>query len=155
MPSLPVTGRARPLPTGDVAGSYPAAASPGQRIKLAKKLQYRAVVDGKVAERCRCRRTGGDAAPAADRTARGSAARRPRLRRPARRQDELPADREAADRTLAALPRAATLTRQNRAFMHRAARHRAAEAGVRQFLDIGTGIPTSPDLHESVQSDGS
>ncbi|MFJ8673139.1 SAM-dependent methyltransferase [Streptomyces sp. NPDC093589] len=63
-----------------------------------------------------------------------------------------PADRKAAEKTLAALPNAAAIARQNRAFMHRAARYLAEEAGVRQFLDIGTGIPTSPNLHEVVQS---
>ncbi|WP_274917905.1 SAM-dependent methyltransferase [Streptomyces sp. WZ-12] len=62
-----------------------------------------------------------------------------------------PADREAAERTLAALPFAATIARQNRGFMHRAVRHLSAEAGIRQFLDIGTGIPTLPNLHEIVQ----
>ncbi|MFI0214411.1 SAM-dependent methyltransferase [Streptomyces lydicus] len=63
-----------------------------------------------------------------------------------------PADRAAAEQTLAALPNAAMIARQNRAFMQRAARHLAAEAGIRQFLDIGTGIPTSPNLHEVVQA---
>ncbi|KUL38867.1 methyltransferase [Streptomyces sp. NRRL F-4489] len=63
-----------------------------------------------------------------------------------------PADREAARQTLAALPNAAMIARQNRAFMQRVARHLAAEAGIRQFLDIGTGIPTSPNLHEIVQA---
>ena len=52
---------------------------------------------------------------------------------------------------LESLPNAAVVARQNRAFMHRAVRHLAAEHGVRQFLDIGTGIPTSPNLHEVVQ----
>lgn len=63
-----------------------------------------------------------------------------------------PADRKAAEQTLAALPNAAVIARQNRAFMQRAARYLAAEAGIRQFLDIGTGIPTSPNLHEVVQA---
>lgn len=62
-----------------------------------------------------------------------------------------PADRVAAEQALAALPSATTTARQNRAFMHRAVRFLAAEAGIRQFLDIGTGIPTSPNLHEVVQ----
>ncbi|MYT32560.1 MULTISPECIES: SAM-dependent methyltransferase [unclassified Streptomyces] len=63
-----------------------------------------------------------------------------------------PADREAAEQTLVSLPNAATIARQNRGFMHRAARYLAGEAGIRQFLDIGTGIPTSPNLHEVVQA---
>lgn len=62
------------------------------------------------------------------------------------------ADREAARRTLQSLPNAALVARQNRAFMHRAARYLAEAAGVRQFLDIGTGIPTQPNLHEVVQA---
>jgi hypothetical protein len=42
--------------------------------------------------------------------------------------------------------------RHNRWVMHRAARYlAAAEEGIRQFLDIGTGIPTSPNLHEIAQ----
>nr|WP_243407095.1 SAM-dependent methyltransferase [Frankia canadensis] len=65
-------------------------------------------------------------------------------------KDHFPADREAAEKALAGFPHARTTARQNRAFMIRAARH-VAEAGVRQFLDIGTGIPTSPNLHEIVQ----
>ena len=62
------------------------------------------------------------------------------------------ADREAARRALQSLPNAALIARQNRAFMHRAARYLAQEGGIRQFLDIGTGIPTPPNLHEVVQS---
>ena len=42
--------------------------------------------------------------------------------------------------------------RENRTFMHRATRWLDAEAGVRQFLDIGTGIPTEPNLHQVAQS---
>ncbi|MER6053005.1 SAM-dependent methyltransferase [Streptomyces sp. NPDC020883] len=63
-----------------------------------------------------------------------------------------PADREAAEQTLVSLPNAATIARQNRGFMHRAARYLADQAGIRQFLDIGTGIPTSPNLHEIAQA---
>ncbi|RLL65702.1 SAM-dependent methyltransferase [Streptomyces sp. Z26] len=62
-----------------------------------------------------------------------------------------PPDRQAAEQLLASLPVAADMARQNRAFMHRVARYLAAEKGVRQFLDIGTGIPTSPNLHEVAQ----
>ncbi|OEV03857.1 SAM-dependent methyltransferase [Streptomyces oceani] len=62
-----------------------------------------------------------------------------------------PADREAAEKLVEALPSAPMLAHQNRAFMHRATRYLAQEAGVRQFLDIGTGIPTSPNLHEVAQ----
>ncbi|AXG76466.1 SAM-dependent methyltransferase [Streptomyces paludis] len=61
-----------------------------------------------------------------------------------------PADREAGDRTVAAFPHAPTAARINRRFMHRSVR-RLAAAGLTQFLDIGTGIPTSPNLHEIAQ----
>ncbi|MCK7624823.1 SAM-dependent methyltransferase [Streptomyces sp. RS10V-4] len=60
------------------------------------------------------------------------------------------ADRLAAGRVLGVFPAALVAARTNRAFMHRATRHLAA-AGLRQFLDIGTGIPTSPNLHEIAQ----
>jgi hypothetical protein len=36
----------------------------------------------------------------------------------------------------------------NRAFLTQAVRHLAGEVGIRQFLDVGTGIPTSPNVHE-------
>lgn len=61
-----------------------------------------------------------------------------------------PPDREVGDKLLAAFPGFRTAARANRAFMHRAARY-LAERGVHQFLDVGTGIPTSPNLHEVVQ----
>ncbi|MEV3874212.1 SAM-dependent methyltransferase [Streptomyces sp. NPDC049906] len=61
-----------------------------------------------------------------------------------------PADRETAVKTLNAFPAAPVAARINRRFMHRATRY-AAERGVHQFLDIGTGIPTSPNLHEIAQ----
>ncbi|WP_372512072.1 SAM-dependent methyltransferase [Frankia umida] len=67
-------------------------------------------------------------------------------------KDHYPADREAAEKTLAVMPNVRTMARQNRAFMRRATRYLAGEAGIRQFLDIGTGIPTSPNLHEVAQS---
>ncbi|WP_316528833.1 SAM-dependent methyltransferase [Kitasatospora brasiliensis] len=61
-----------------------------------------------------------------------------------------PADREAAAHALAVFPQAPAAARANRAFMHRATRA-LAQSGVTQFLDIGTGIPTSPNLHEIAQ----
>jgi hypothetical protein len=50
-----------------------------------------------------------------------------------------------------AIPNMRGLAAANRAFLRRAVRYLAAEAGVRQFLDIGTGIPTSPNVHEVAQ----
>ncbi|MCK9895303.1 SAM-dependent methyltransferase [Frankia sp. AgB32] len=67
-------------------------------------------------------------------------------------KDHFPADREAAERALTVFPNARLVSQQNRAFMVRATRHLAGELGIRQFLDIGTGIPTSPNLHEVAQS---
>jgi hypothetical protein len=60
------------------------------------------------------------------------------------------ADREAVGRLMAVFPAALVAARANREFMHRSTRM-LAEAGLRQFLDIGTGIPTRPNLHEIAQ----
>ncbi len=63
-----------------------------------------------------------------------------------------PADREQAEKVLESIPAATQAAKANRGFIHRAARHLVSEAGIRQFLDIGSGIPTSPNLHEVAQS---
>jgi O-methyltransferase involved in polyketide biosynthesis len=60
------------------------------------------------------------------------------------------ADRQAGDAALAAMPSMRDTARAQRAFVQRAARF-AAEAGIDQFLDIGTGIPTEPNLHQIAQ----
>lgn len=65
--------------------------------------------------------------------------------------DHHPADREAGDAMCREWPALPVHMRANRDFMHRAVRYLAQEAGIRQFLDIGTGIPTSPNLHEIAQ----
>jgi hypothetical protein len=62
----------------------------------------------------------------------------------------------AADRALGedfskAIPTIRTMARENRKFLGRVVRYLIREAGIRQFLDIGTGIPTSPNLHEIAQ----
>lgn len=67
-------------------------------------------------------------------------------------KDNYVADRQAAAKVLTMWPGVMIAARTNRAFMHRAVRYLAAERGIRQFLDIGTGIPTSPNLHEVAQS---
>ncbi|PZG21815.1 hypothetical protein C1I95_06640 [Micromonospora craterilacus] len=61
-----------------------------------------------------------------------------------------PADREAAKAMAQMFPLAPVLARTNRAFLRRAVRH-LTEAGVRQFLDIGSGIPTEGNVHEIAQ----
>jgi hypothetical protein len=66
-------------------------------------------------------------------------------------KDNFAADREAAEQVIAARPTILRDIRANREFLHRAVRYLAAEAGIRQFLDVGTGIPTSPNVHEIVQ----
>ncbi|WUI02527.1 SAM-dependent methyltransferase [Spirillospora sp. NBC_00431] len=66
-------------------------------------------------------------------------------------EDNFPADRAAAADIVAGWPNLPTSMRANRNFMARVARHLAAEHGIRQFLDIGSGLPTSPNLHEVVQ----
>lgn len=65
-------------------------------------------------------------------------------------KDNFPADRDTAEVALADWPGLRTSMLANRACMHRMARH-LARLGVRQFIDIGTGIPASPNLHEVVQ----
>src|SRR5512146_1971054 len=62
------------------------------------------------------------------------------------------ADRETADKVIAAMPGVRTGPRENRAFLGRAVRFLAEEAGIRQFLDIGTGLPTMSSVHEVAQS---
>jgi hypothetical protein len=65
-------------------------------------------------------------------------------------KDNFAADREAADRQARAIPQIPLLARQNRAFLSRAVRFCAAE-GITQFLDIGSGLPTSQNVHEVAQ----
>ncbi|MFE1933544.1 SAM-dependent methyltransferase [Streptomyces sp. NPDC059474] len=60
-------------------------------------------------------------------------------------------DTLAAEQVEAVWPDVKPWTRANRSFMHRATRWLAREAGIRQFLDIGTGIPTEPNLHQVAQ----
>jgi hypothetical protein len=66
-------------------------------------------------------------------------------------KDNFTADRESGDAIAAAFPAIRTAVIENRAFLRRAVTFLAAEAGIRQFLDIGTGIPTSPNVHEIAQ----
>jgi hypothetical protein len=63
-------------------------------------------------------------------------------------KDHFAADRESGDAIATAFPGVVTAARANRDFLHRAVRVLSAEYGVRQFLDVGTGIPTAPYLHE-------
>ena len=62
----------------------------------------------------------------------------------------VPVDRELADQMLRLAPEAAEAAHANRAFLHRAVRM-LVDAGIRQFLDIGSGIPTRGNVHEIAQ----
>jgi len=61
------------------------------------------------------------------------------------------ADRDAAERVIAAVPTVPIIARANRAFLHRAVRY-MTDRGVRQFLDIGSGVPTVGNVHETAQA---
>jgi hypothetical protein len=67
-------------------------------------------------------------------------------------KDNFAADREAAEEVLRARPAILLNVRSNRAFLARSVRYLAGEAGLRQFLDIGTGIPSANNTHEVAQS---
>ncbi|MFI6920124.1 SAM-dependent methyltransferase [Nonomuraea spiralis] len=66
-------------------------------------------------------------------------------------KDNFQADRTAAEDVIKIAPYMPTSVRANRDFMVRVTRYLAAERGVDQFIDIGTGLPTSPNLHEVAQ----
>lgn len=66
-------------------------------------------------------------------------------------KEHYPADRALARELAARWPGTADLARQCRYFQHRAVLHAARDHGIRQFLDIGTGLPTADNLHETAQ----
>ena len=66
--------------------------------------------------------------------------------------DNYAVDREAGDAYKAIFPGIAVVARTSRAFLTRAVRYLAGEAGMRQFLDIGTGLPTADNTHQVAQS---
>jgi hypothetical protein len=67
-------------------------------------------------------------------------------------KDSFAADREVGEKILQGYPDVAIATRANRAFLGRAVRFLAGEAGIRQFLDVCTGIPSANNTHEAAQS---
>src|SRR6202042_3154418 len=67
-------------------------------------------------------------------------------------KDNFAADREAAEQGIAANPTIVPGVRTNRAFLRRAVSHLAGEAGIRQFLDIGTGLPSADNTHQVAQA---
>jgi SAM-dependent methyltransferase len=66
-------------------------------------------------------------------------------------KDNYVRDREAAGQVIAAYPPILASVRAQREFLGRAVRYLAAEAGIRQFLDIGTGLPSAGNTHELAQ----
>ena len=67
-------------------------------------------------------------------------------------KDNFAADRAVGDKVLEVYPDVATVARASRAFLARAVRFLAGEAGIRQFLDLGTGLPTANNTHEVAQA---
>jgi O-methyltransferase involved in polyketide biosynthesis len=67
-------------------------------------------------------------------------------------KDNYPADRVVGDQIREFLPDIVASARADRAFLNRAVRYLVGEAGIRQFLDIGTGLPTAGNTHEVAQA---
>ncbi|MQY12879.1 hypothetical protein SRB5_30180 [Streptomyces sp. RB5] len=67
-------------------------------------------------------------------------------------KDNYEADRQVGDRVMQVFPQITDIARTDRAFLGRAVRHLVEDAGIRQFLDIGTGLPTANNTHEVAQS---
>ena len=67
-------------------------------------------------------------------------------------KDNFAADRAAGEQSIKAFPNIGLSARSNRAFLARAVHYLAGEAGIRQFLDIGTGIPSANNTHEVAQA---
>ncbi len=66
-------------------------------------------------------------------------------------KDHFPVDREAAEQALSLVPSGRELARANRDFLVRAVTYLAGQ-GIGQFIDVGTGLPTSPNVHEAARS---
>jgi len=66
-------------------------------------------------------------------------------------KDHYAADRETAEKAIASWPSVRTAVRENRTFLGRAVRYLVEEEGIRQFLDIGTGLPSANNVHEVAQ----
>jgi S-adenosyl methyltransferase len=67
-------------------------------------------------------------------------------------KDNFPADRDVAEQLLAIAPVARDVVEDNRAFLRRAVRLLTGEAGIRQFIDLGSGLPTQGNVHEIAQA---
>jgi hypothetical protein len=67
-------------------------------------------------------------------------------------KDNFAVDRESAEVVASAFPTVYLAAKENRAFLKRVVRHLAGEAGIDQFLDIGTGLPSAGNVHEVAQA---
>ena len=67
-------------------------------------------------------------------------------------KDHYAADRETAEKAMQSWRAVRTAVRENRAFLGRAVKYLVSDAGIRQFLDIGTGLPSANNVHEVAQS---
>jgi SAM-dependent methyltransferase len=67
-------------------------------------------------------------------------------------KDNYAADRETAEKAIASWPAVRTAVRENRTFLGRAVRYLVAQEGIRQFLDVGTGLPSANNVHEVAQA---
>ena len=67
-------------------------------------------------------------------------------------KDNFASDRAAADALVRAFPDARIAASENRRFMRRMVHHLAADLGVRQFLDVGVGLPAAPNVHDVAQA---
>ncbi len=67
-------------------------------------------------------------------------------------KDHFAADRETAEKAMKSWLSVRTAVRENRSFLGRAVRYLSKEAGIRQFLDIGTGLPSANNVHDVAQS---
>jgi O-methyltransferase involved in polyketide biosynthesis len=67
-------------------------------------------------------------------------------------KDNYEADRKAAEQVITTQPSILATVRANRAFLRRAVQYLAGEVGIRQFLDIGTGLPTNENTHQIAQA---
>ncbi len=67
-------------------------------------------------------------------------------------KDNYPVDEQVGDQIQAVMPQIVDLARAVRGFLARAVRYLVGEVGIRQFLDIGTGLPTANNTHEVAQT---
>jgi hypothetical protein len=66
-------------------------------------------------------------------------------------KDNYPVDRQVGEQTIAVLPEIVDIARASRQFLARVVRYLVVDAGIRQFLDVGTGLPTVNNTHEVAQ----